>query len=100
MRLLSWNVNGIRACLKKGFEASIAQLQPQIILLQEIRSEPLSILREQYPFQVWNPSVLKKGYSGTALFSQIEPIKVETVLGVDAHDSLKEGRVIVAHFPS
>ncbi len=96
MKLLSWNVNGIRAVMKNGFMRYIENEHADIICFQEIKAHPEQVdkLFENYPHHVWN-SAEKKGYSGTAIFSKIKPLSVK--LGKDLlHD--KEGRVIVAEF--
>ena len=96
MRITTWNVNGLRAALKKGFGDHVAQVAPDVLMLQEIRS-----LREQVPEEwqepvgwnvLWN-SAEKKGYSGTAIFSRF-PIKLIST-GIDGGDD-NEGRVIRA----
>ena len=92
MKFVSWNVNGLRACLKKNFMESFKNLDADIFALQETR-----MLREQAIIelngylQFWN-SAEKKGYSGTAIFTRVEPISVSYGLNIDEHD--KEGRVI------
>ena len=96
MKLISWNVNGLRACVGKGFFEFLAAEQPDMMCLQETKLQP-----EQAPaieggyFDYWN-SADKKGYSGTALFSKTEPLSVSYDLGIDEHDH--EGRVITAEY--
>ena len=96
MRLLSWNVNGLRACLGKEFLSSMATLSPDIICLQETKMKP-----EQANFELpgyyrfWN-SADKAGYSGTAIFSRVEPLAVTYDFGDDVHRH--EGRIITAEF--
>ena len=96
MKLVSWNVNGLRACVDKGFLEFLRKEDPDIICLQEIK-----MLREQGNFdlsgyeEVWY-SAEKKGYSGTAVFTKIPPINVSYGLGIEEHD--KEGRVITCEF--
>ncbi len=96
MKLLSWNVNGIRAVMKSGFMKQIENEHADIICFQEIKAHPEQVdkLFENYPYHVWNPAD-KKGYSGTAIFSKIKPISIK--LGKELLDD-KEGRVIVAEF--
>ena len=74
MQIISWNVNGIRAVLKKGFLDFIKKENPDIICIQETKAHPeqVDLILEEYPYQYWN-SAVKKGYSGTAIFSKIEP---------------------------
>ncbi|MGV8142147.1 MAG: exodeoxyribonuclease III [Candidatus Pacearchaeota archaeon] len=96
MKIISWNVNGIRAAVKKGFSKSISEENPDIICLQEIKAHPEQVdkILEDYPHHIWN-SAEKKGYSGTAIFSKIQPLSVK--LGKELMND-NEGRVIVAEF--
>ena len=93
MKIISWNVNGIRAVLKKGFLDFIDKEKPDIICIQETKASPeqVDLNLEEYPYKYWN-SAIKKGYSGTAIFSKIKPITIENDLKIDKHD--QEGRVI------
>jgi len=97
MKLISWNVNGIRAVLKKGFLDFINESNPDIICLQETKAhkEQVDINLDNYPFEYWN-SAVKKGYSGTAIFSKKEPLNVIYDIGIEEHD--QEGRVITVEF--
>ncbi|MCD1146744.1 exodeoxyribonuclease III [Peptoniphilus sp. KCTC 25270] len=96
MKLVSWNVNGIRAALKKGFMDFFQEIDADIFCLQEIKlSEGQLELDLEGYYQYWNYAE-KKGYSGTAVFSKIEPIDVQYGLGIEEHDS--EGRVITCEF--
>ena len=97
MKIISWNVNGIRAVIKKGFYDFIDEHKPDILCLQETKAHPeqVHIKLNQYPYQFWN-SAEKKGYSGTAIFSKKEPLSVKNNLGIDKHDN--EGRVIAVEF--
>ncbi len=96
MKLISWNVNGIRAALSKGFLDVIEEHQPDIIGLQEVKARPEQVNLEIPGYsQWWNPAQ-KAGYSGTAIFSRYEPNAVTYGIGHDAHDG--EGRVITAEF--
>jgi len=97
MKLISWNVNGIRAVLKKGFLDFINDSNPDIICLQETKAhkEQVDINLDNYPFEYWN-SAVKKGYSGTAIFSKKEPLNVIYDIGIEEHD--QEGRVITVEF--
>ena len=96
MKFVSWNVNGLRACLKKNFMESFKNLDADIFALQETR-----MLREQAIIelngyaQFWN-SAEKKGYSGTAIFTRLQPISVTYNLNIAEHDN--EGRVITLEF--
>ena len=96
MKLISWNVNGLRSVLGKGFVKYIEHENPDILCLQEIKSnqDQIDKILEKYEHHIWN-SAEKKGYSGTAIFSKIKPISVK--LGKEILED-KEGRVIVAEF--
>ena len=96
-KIISWNVNGIRAVQKKGFDDFIKQENPDIICIQETKAHPdqVNIGLDDYKYKYWN-SAQKKGYSGTAIFSKIKPIEVEYNLNIDKHDN--EGRVITLYF--
>ncbi len=96
MKLISWNVNGLRACMSKGFKDFMDNIDADIFCVQETKMQ-----REQAAFvfdgyeEYWN-SAEKKGYSGTAVFSKTKPLSVSYGLGIEEHD--KEGRVITAEF--
>ena len=92
MKLISWNVNGLRACDKKGFRDAFATLDADIFCLQETKMQAgqLDIAFDGYE-SFWNYAD-KKGYSGTAIFTRIKPLNVTYGLGIDEHDH--EGRVI------
>lgn len=96
MRLISWNVNGLRACLTKGFSDYFAQANADLFCLQETKMQPgqADFAPEGYQ-QFWN-SAEKKGYSGTAVFSRHTPLSVAYGLGQEEHDH--EGRVITLEF--
>jgi exodeoxyribonuclease III len=93
LKLVSWNVNGIRAALRKDAFAFLAKEKPDILCLQETRARPdeAGDLLPQFPFQAWNPAV-RPGYSGTAVFSRKPPLSVRPGIGVKGHDA--EGRVL------
>lgn len=98
MRLTSWNVNGIRACLKKGLGEWLGEHRPDILCLQETKARPDQVeLPEEFGdyHPVWNPAE-KPGYSGVATFSREKPKRVTLGLGLDEHD--REGRVITTEF--
>ena len=86
MKIISWNVNGIRAVLKKGFLDFVDNMEPDIICIQETKAQPeqVELKLEQYPYQFWN-SAIKKGYSGTAIFSKIKPLNVTNDLAMKKH---------------
>ncbi|MBR1476472.1 MAG: exodeoxyribonuclease III [Lachnospiraceae bacterium] len=96
MKFISWNVNGLRACMQKGFEDFFKEIDADIFCLQETKLSEgqLSMELPEY-HQYWNYAD-KKGYSGTALFTKKEPLNVTYGIGVDEHDH--EGRVITAEY--
>ena len=96
MKLISWNVNGIRAVLKKGFHDFVDKEKPDIICLQETKAHPDQVdeIMHDYEHHYWN-SAEKKGYSGTAIFSKIKPIAVTYGDG-PMNDT--EGRTITLEF--
>ena len=98
MKLISWNVNGIRAVIKKNFAEFVADHQPDILCLQETKARPeqVDLPLEMGGYHAFWYSAEKPGYSGTALFSKVAPLEVRYGLGIDEHDT--EGRVITAEF--
>lgn len=96
MKLISWNVNGIRACMEKGFMEFFRQADADVFCLQEtkVQAGQVNLPLDGY-HQYWNYAD-KKGYSGTALFAKAEPLQVTYGMGIDEHDH--EGRVITAEF--
>lgn len=96
MKLISWNVNGIRAVLKKNFVAFIETAAPDVLCVQETKAAPeqVSLALPGYQ-QFWNTAE-KKGYAGTAIFTKIAPLSVRRGMGVAEHD--REGRVLTAEF--
>ena len=97
MRFVSWNVNGLRACLTKGFMESFRDMDADIMCLQETKMQPEQAILDLPGYrQYWN-SAEKKGYSGTAVFSRVEPLNVTYGLGIEEHDH--EGRVITLELP-
>ena len=96
LKYISWNVNGLRACMEKGFMQSFKELDADCFCLQETKLQPDQIeLDLPGYYQYWN-SAVKKGYSGTALFTKIKPLSVTYGIGMEEHD--QEGRVITADF--
>ena len=96
MKLVSWNVNGLRAIYKKGFEESFKKLDADIFCIQETKMQEGQIeLDLQGYYQYYNYAE-RKGYSGTAIFTKKEPLKVSYGIGIEEHD--KEGRVITLEF--
>ena len=96
MKFISWNVNGFRACLDKGFEEFFKQADADFFSIQESKMQPgqAEFNPEGY-FQYWY-SADKKGYSGTAVFAKKEPISVQYGIGIDEHDH--EGRAITLEY--
>jgi exodeoxyribonuclease-3 len=98
MRLISWNVNGVRAALKKGLLDFMGGADADVICFQEAKAHPGDVQHIAWPrgYEViWNPAV-KKGYSGTAIFTRVAPLRVTRGIGIDEHDT--EGRVVTAEF--
>ena len=96
MKFISWNVNGIRACMTKGFMDFFKEVDADIFCLQETKLQAGQIEMDLEGYhQYWNYAE-KKGYSGTAIFTKKEPISVAYGLGIEEHD--KEGRVITLEF--
>lgn len=96
MKLISWNVNGLRACAQKGFFESMAALDADVICLQETKMQADQMDASMPGYAVWFNSAVKKGYSGTAVFSRIPPVSVTQDIGIEEHD--QEGRVITVEF--
>ncbi|EOR26928.1 exodeoxyribonuclease III [Clostridium sartagoforme AAU1] len=96
MKLISWNVNGIRACVTKGFLEYFNEMDADIFCIQEskLQEGQINLELEGY-YQYWNYAE-KKGYSGTAIFTKEKPLNVTYGLGIEEHD--KEGRVITLEF--
>jgi exodeoxyribonuclease III len=98
MKLISWNVNGLRAVLRKNFLDYLAQEDPDILCLQETKAGPNDV-EQLWPSSYttyWN-NAEKKGYSGTAIFTKTRPAQVTRGLGRAEHD--REGRLLTAEFP-
>lgn len=97
MKLISWNVNGLRACIQKGFLDFFQEMDADIFCIQESKLQEGQIDLELKGYhQYWNYAV-KKGYSGTAIFTKEEPMNVTLGMGIEEHD--KEGRVITLEYP-
>ena len=99
MKLISWNVNGIRAAMDKGLRDFVSADQPDVLCLQETKAEPSQVDTEWADelgyYQIWN-SAEKKGYSGTSIWSKDRPANEALGIGISQHD--KEGRVVTATF--
>ncbi len=101
MKIISWNVNGLRATIGKEFHTHIEALEPDIMCLQETKAQDDQVAAALAPMQDWfiySNSAEKKGYSGVAILSRIKPLSVINDIGVPEHDT--EGRVITAEFDS
>lgn len=96
LKYISWNVNGLRACIKKGFMDAFTSLDADAFCLQETKLQPHQIDLTLPGYQQYWNSAVKKGYSGTALFTKREPLSVAYGIGIEEHD--QEGRVITAEF--
>ncbi len=96
MRLISWNVNGIRACVGKNFMEFFNEIDADVFCIQESKMQEGQLVLELEGYhQYWNYAV-KKGYSGTAIFTKVEPLQVTYGMGIEEHD--QEGRVITLEF--
>ncbi len=99
MKIVSFNVNGIRAIMKKEFTSSVDALNPDILCLQETKAQDLQVeeaLASINGFHLSANSATKKGYSGTAILSKVKPLSIQNDMGIAKHD--EEGRVICAEF--
>lgn len=96
MKLISWNVNGIRACINKGFKEFFKKTNSDIFCIQETKCQKDQIDLEFKGYKSYWNSAEKKGYSGTAIFTKKEPIDVKYGIGIEEHD--KEGRVITLEY--
>lgn len=96
MKFISWNVNGIRAAVKKGFEDFFKEADADIFAIQETKAQPEQIALDFPDYHMYTNSAVKKGYSGTAVFTKKEPLNVTYGIGKEEHD--QEGRVITCEF--
>lgn len=96
MKLISWNVNGIRACVNKGFIDFFNKIDSDIFCIQETKCQKGQIELEFEGYESYWNSAEKKGYSGTAIFTKIKPLTIKYGIGKEEHD--KEGRVITLEF--
>lgn len=96
MKLISWNVNGFRACLNKGFEQFFKDTDADFFCIQETKMQPEQATFDADGYHQYWYSAEKKGYSGTAIFTKHEPISVKYGLGIDEHDH--EGRAITLEY--
>ena len=99
MRLVSWNVNGVRAVMKKEFADSFQRLDADVLCLQETKAQDEQVeeaLQDVKGYFLHSNSAEKKGYAGTAILSRKKPLSVQADIGVELHD--REGRVLLAEF--
>lgn len=99
MKIVSWNVNGIRAVLKKDFAESFASMEADILCLQETKAQDDQVkeaLAEFKDYHIYSNSAVKKGYSGTAIISKQAPLSITKDMGIEEHD--QEGRVLCAEY--
>ncbi|UTW62474.1 exodeoxyribonuclease III [bacterium SCSIO 12741] len=98
-KLISWNVNGVRAAVKKGLIDIIYDLNPDVLCLQETKAQDDQVaeaLQDLKGYHVYSNSAVKKGYSGTAIISKEKPLSIHPNIGITEHD--QEGRVLMAEF--
>ena len=98
MKFVSWNVNGLRACMGKGFLDYFRQADADFFCLQETKMQPGQAEIPAEGYRLFMNSAEKKGYSGTAVFAKAEPLSARLGIGVEEHDH--EGRVITLEYPS
>ena len=97
MRFVSWNVNGIRACMKKGFEDFFREADADIFCIQESKCQAGQVELDLPGYEQYWDYAQKKGYSGTAVLTRQTPLEVRYGMGVEAHD--REGRMVTLKFP-
>ncbi|MCY4512926.1 MAG: exodeoxyribonuclease III [Bdellovibrionales bacterium] len=103
MKIATWNVNGIRASFDKGLEDFIKKYNPDILCLQETKAHPDQLdkklhLLDYYPHREWSSCGVKKGYSGTAIFSKKPPVRTRKGMGIKKFD--REGRILISEYDS
>src|SRR5690242_11420296 len=96
LKLISWNVNGLRSALKKGFVDFVKKYNPDILCLQEIKSAGEHIEVDLSGYEQFWSHAKKAGYAGTAIFSKIKPISFKEKIGIEKHDA--EGRVLTLEY--
>lgn len=99
MKLISWNVNGIRAVMKKDFPQILESMNTDVLCLQETKAQDDQVLEALEPisgYHIYSNSAVKKGYSGTAIISKEKPLSISVDMGIEEHD--QEGRVLCAEF--
>ena len=101
MKIISWNVNGIRAVAQKNFFSDFKEMSPDILCLQETKAQDDQVAETLYnvkDYHIYSNSAEKKGYSGTAILSKIKPVDVKNDIGIALHDN--EGRVLCLEYES
>lgn len=98
MKLISWNVNGIRACMNKGFNNFLMESNPDVLCIQETKMQEGQAIIESEGYYQYLNSAVKKGYSGTMVFTKVKPITVQYGIGIEEHD--QEGRVLTLEYDS
>lgn len=96
LKLISWNVNGLRACLNKGFREFVMESGADIVCLQETKLSPGQLELQLEGYELYWSYAMKKGYSGTAVFTRVKPLSDTYGIGLEEHDT--EGRVITLEF--
>ncbi|HEY3424953.1 MAG TPA: exodeoxyribonuclease III [Negativicutes bacterium] len=96
MKLISWNVNGLRACLNKGFRDFFNNINADIFCVQETKMQQGQAQLDFIGYEEYWNSAVKKGYSGTAIFTRVKPLSVTYGMNIDVHD--QEGRIITLEF--
>jgi exodeoxyribonuclease III len=96
MKLISWNVNGLRACVTKGFKKFFEEVDADIFAIQETKLQPEQIDLEFEGYQSYFNSAIKKGYSGVAVYTKEKPLNVSSGIGIEEHD--QEGRVLTLEY--
>ena len=98
LKLISWNVNGLRAQMRKGFLDKVEELHPDVLCMQEIKLSEGQLTIDLPNYEQYYNYAQRKGYSGTAIFTKKTPLSVQYGIGIAEHDD--EGRVITMEFPS
>ena len=99
MKLISWNVNGVRAVAKKGFADQVKAWNADVICLQETKAQDDEVrqaLKDLNGYEIFSSSAVRKGYSGTGILTRHKPLNVSYGIGIEEHD--QEGRVVTAEF--
>lgn len=100
MKIISWNVNGLRAIIKKDFAAQLKSIDADVFCFQETKAQDDQVKEALLPvtdYHLYSSSAIRKGYSGTAILTKQQPISITTGMGIEEHDM--EGRIITTEFP-